>query len=137
MMRIFAAVCLLLIMASCGNKKKELTPKPEGVLSKDSLAFYLSEVHIIDAAMRHREVRKKNLQKQAREGFHHYFDTAGVSQDRFVKSLDYWKDNYSEMEEIYDLSMEILSTKLAKLKEVESNDSIRNDTLNNAQPKQR
>lgn len=136
-MRIFAAVCLLLIMASCGNKKKELTFKPEGVLSKDSLAFYLSEVHIIDAAMRHREVRKKNLQKQAREGFNHYFDTAGVSQDRFVKSLDYWKDNYSEMEEIYDLSMEILSTKLAKLKEVESNDSIRNDTLNNAQPKQR
>jgi hypothetical protein len=125
MIRYSLLFCLLLLMQGCGSDEQKLPPKPEQVLSKDSMAFYLSQVHIIDAAMRHRDVRKKSLQPEARQGFVNYFDTAGVSKERFVESVDYWKLNYVEMEEIYNLSMEILSTKLAVLKKVESKDSLK------------
>jgi hypothetical protein len=65
------------------------------------------------------------LQAQAKQGFINYFDTARVSKARFTESLDYWKDHYEEMEEIYDQSMEILSTQLVTLKKVESQDSLK------------
>jgi hypothetical protein len=125
MMRYGTLFCLLLLIQGCTSDEQKLPPKPANVLSKDSMAFYLSQVHIIDAAMRHRDVRKKSLQPQARQGFINYFDTAGVSKERFVESLNYWKENYVEMEEIYDNSMEILSTRLAVLKQVESKDSLK------------
>jgi len=124
-MRYGTLFCLLLLIQGCTSDEQKLPPKPANVLSKDSMAFYLSQVHIIDAAMRHRDVRKKSLQSQARQGFINYFDTAGVSKERFVESLNYWKENYVEMEEIYDNSMEILSTRLAVLKQVESKDSLK------------
>lgn len=125
MIRYCALLFLLISVQSCGSNEEEVRQKPAHVLSKDSVSFYLSQVHIIDAAMRHRDVRKKSLQLEARQGFNHYFDTADISKERFIESLNYWKDNYVEMEEIYDLSMEILSTKLAVLKRVESQDSLK------------
>jgi len=84
------------------------------------MAFYLSEVHIIDAAMRNREVRRKSLQSYAKRGFVYYFDTAGVSHEKFVRSLDFWRQDTKEMAAIYDVAMERLSVKLAAAKQNES-----------------
>ena len=126
MIRLILLSIILLSLQGCGSDKNPApAKKPTHILSKDSMAFYLSEIHIVDAALRHRDVRKKGLQAQAKQGFINYFDTAHVSKARFTESLDYWKDNYEEMEEIYDQSMEILSTQLVTLKKVESQDSLK------------
>ena len=126
MIRLILLSFLFLSLQGC-NADKNPGPaiEPAHILSKDSMAFYLSEVHIVDAALRHRDVRKKGLQAQAKKGFINYFDTAHVSKARFTESLNYWKDNYEEMEEIYDQSMELLSTQLVTLKKGESQDSLK------------
>ena len=83
---------LMAVIVSCGGEapKRQV---PNGVLQKDSMAYYLSQIHVVDAAMRHREVRKQSLQSYAKRGFIEYFDTAQVSRDRFLKSLEFWSED--------------------------------------------
>ncbi|NQV51576.1 MAG: DUF4296 domain-containing protein [Flavobacteriales bacterium] len=106
----------LVFLLACGSDKPTPRPVPPDVLSKDSMAFFLSQVHVVDAAMRHRDVRKENLQVYAKRGFIEYFDTAQVSRKKFVQSLAFWGADFEEMSEIYDLAMERLSTQTARLK---------------------
>jgi hypothetical protein len=115
---IFAIVGSLL--ASCGPEKPPSRRVPDGVLSADSMAFFLSQIHLIDAAMRHREVRKQTLQSYAKKSFILYFDTAAVSRDRFLTSMAFWSEDFEAMSGIYDQAMDRLSTKLAKLETPES-----------------
>jgi len=111
---------LMLVLVSCSTKKETKTPPPD-VMGKDSLAYHLGNIHFIDAAMRHRVVRKQSLQAQAKMAFIEYFDTSGTSQQRFETSLAYWRDDFEAMDEIYAKSMEMLSMKLAKANPPESN----------------
>ena len=118
-MRRLAPLLLLAIIVACGDGRPKNIKAPPGILPKDSMAYFLSQVHMIDAATRHREVRKHNLQVYAKQGFLVYFDTAKVSRERFLASLEFWGDDFDQMSEIYDLAMERLSTQMAKLKSEE------------------
>ncbi|MEQ9187309.1 MAG: DUF4296 domain-containing protein [Cryomorphaceae bacterium] len=112
-------ILVVLIMAlffGCGQKTPPPRKVPSSVLSKDSMAYFLSQVHIVDAAMRHRDVRKENLQVYAKRGFIEYFDTAQVNRERFLESLAFWGEDFEEMSGIYDMAMERLSTQMARLK---------------------
>jgi hypothetical protein len=109
----------LLIAVSCGEKTVSTRPVPDHILPKDSMALFLGQIHLVDAASRHREVRKQSLQSYAKRGFIEYFDTAHVSRERFLESLSFWGEDFQEMDEIYDLAMERLSTQMAKLKSEE------------------
>lgn len=111
---------LALLIVACGEEEKPSRVAPEGILPKDSMAYYLSQVHIMDAAMRHRKVRKGNMQSYAKRGFIEYFDTAGVSHDRFIRSLEFWAEDFEEMSEVYDLAMERISTQMVRLKQEEA-----------------
>lgn len=112
----YTGIILCILFSACNGDQREVRELPRGILPKDSMAYYLSQLHIIDAAMRHREVRKSALQSYAKRGFIEYFDTAGVSHERFVKSLEFWGDDFEDMSEVYDLAMERLSTQLAREK---------------------
>jgi hypothetical protein len=83
------------------------------------MAYFISQVHLIDAASRQREIKKGNLQVYAKRGFIEYFDTAKVSRERFLKSLEFWGDDFDDMAEVYDIAMERLSTQAAQLKKEE------------------
>ena len=115
-MKALIPLLALLFLLACTSDKPAPRPVPVDVLSKDSMAYFLSQVHVIDAAMRHRDVRKENLQVYAKRGFIEYFDTAQVSRAKFVRSLEFWGADFEEMSEIYDLAMERLSTETARLK---------------------
>ncbi len=83
------------------------------------MALFMADIQVLEAAIRSREVRKQKLQDEARLAYIGYFDTAAVSKDRFMKSLDHWKNDFGIMETIYDDAMEILSTRVAKEKKQE------------------
>jgi len=119
MKQLAAFLLSAILLASCGSEEKAPREVPDGVLSKDSMAYYLSEVHVIDAALRHRKVRKGNMQPYAKRAFIEYFDTAQISRDRFVESLEFWAEDFEELSEIYDMSMERISTQIVQLKREE------------------
>jgi hypothetical protein len=109
-----AVLCL-----SCNERKSvsSLPPPPRGVLSADSLAILLADLQVFEAAIRSRETRRDGLQDEARLAYLNYFDTVGISEERFKTSLNFWKDDLFVMEQIFDQSMEILSTRMAKAKQ--------------------
>ncbi|NCG28970.1 MAG: DUF4296 domain-containing protein [Bacteroidetes bacterium] len=115
-MKWFSLISTLIVLASCGSGNEVVREKPNGVLPIDSMAMYMADVHLLDAATRHREVRKLGIQAHVKKAYFDYFDTCGISRVRFDKSLDYWSADNEEMIQVYDLSMEILSTKLADIK---------------------
>lgn len=118
-MKYLAILLLLIVLSGCASDEKDAdkVTYPSIVMPPDSLAFHLANIHILEAAMRHRDVRKQALQLNAKNGFEDYFDTSKVSRERFERSLSYWEKNFDEMANIYDLAMERLSTKLARMKQ--------------------
>ena len=76
----------------------------------------MADLHLLDAATRHRDVRKLGIQAHVKNAYFEYFDTCGITQERFDKSLDYWSEDNEDMIQVYDLTMEILSTRLADVK---------------------
>lgn len=116
---LLGSILLTVICIACNENKpySNLPPQPEGILSSDSLAILLADLQVFEAAIRSREARRDGLQDEARLAYLHYFDTSGISEERFKKSLDYWKNDLLIMEQVFDKSMEILSTKMAKAKQ--------------------
>jgi hypothetical protein len=112
------AFSILLMTGGCGDGKdaSQALQVPQGVMAPDSMAIVMAEIQVLEAAIRSREVRKQKLQDEARLAYIGYFDTAAVSKDRFMHSLNYWKRDFGMMESIYDEAMEILSTRMAKEK---------------------
>lgn len=115
-MRLLHVILIAFIFTSCGDEEKVARERPADVLPMDSMARYMSELHMIDAATRHRDVRKLGIQAHVKKAYFDYFDTCGITRERFDKSLDYWSGDNEEMIQVYDLSMELLSTKLADIK---------------------
>lgn len=110
----------LLALSGCSNEtQRSESTIPAGVIPADSMAIYMADIQVLEAAIRSREVRKQKLQDEARLAYINYFDTASVSKDRFLKSLDYWKHDFGMMASIYDRAMETLSTRMAKQKKLE------------------
>jgi hypothetical protein len=116
---VFFGIVFASVFTSCGNNENAPREVPDGILSQDSMAYFISQVHLIDAASRQREIKKGNLQVYAKRGFIEYFDTAKVSRGRFLKSLEFWGDDFDDMAEVYDIAMERLSTQAAQLKKEE------------------
>jgi len=115
MKRFLVYTILLVLLAGCNKSKPR--PKPDYVLSPDSMALLLAEVHVLNSASQHREARRQHFQKFIEAEQSVLFDSLGVPRARFDSSLTFWLQDPERMLEIYDQSMNILSTKLAKVKQ--------------------
>lgn len=119
---------MTLIVACSGEQSEDQTLQvPQGIIPPDSMALFMADIQVLEAAIRSREVRKQKLQDEARVAYIGYFDTAAVSKDRFMKSLDHWKNDFGIMETIYDDAMEILSTRVAKEKKQEEEEGAQTE----------
>ena len=109
--RLFLSLFLLI-----GCKSKEPKPIPSGIYSKDTLVMLFAETQIINAKGQHREARSQKLAELILLDEQHLFDSLGVTQEKYKKSLDFYLEDYDLMSDTYDEVLTNLSTKLAKLR---------------------
>jgi uncharacterized protein YcfL len=109
--RLFLSLFLLI-----GCKSKEPNPIPSGIYSKDTLVMLFAETQIINAKGQHREARSQKLAELILLDEQHLFDSLGVTQEKYKKSLDFYLEDYDLMSDTYDEVLTNLSTKLAKLR---------------------
>jgi hypothetical protein len=84
------------------------------VLSDDSLALMLVEVHFRNAVIQHKHIKGKPAEALAWDDYERVFDSLGVSRERFDSSLHYYLGISGAMEPIYDMALSALSTRLAE-----------------------
>lgn len=118
------SLCILLLLALLACSEEARRERPTYVLPQDSMALVLSEVHVLNAASQHREARKQHFQKFIESEHIALFDSLGIDQARFDSSLNFWLQEPKEMIGIYDVSMNLLSEKLAKVKQKAPVDSV-------------
>ena len=75
-----------------------------------------AETQIINAKGQHREARSQKLAELILLDEQHLFDSLGVTQEKYKKSLDFYLEDYDLMSDTYDEVLTNLSTKLAKLR---------------------
>ena len=104
-MRIVLSICIIFMLFSC--REKTIRVKPKNVLPSDSMALILVEVHMMNAAHPHRDVRKKKLQPYALKEYQAMFDSVKVSEQRFEESFDWWNDEPEDIRGILDETLNI------------------------------
>lgn len=109
---------LLLALAACGGEEKRV--RPSNVLSPDSMALFMAEVQLVNAKSQHRESRRKKLLELIKKEQLDLFDSLGVDKECFDRSMDYYMEDVSEMEQIHIDAMNILSERMAKIKSAQS-----------------
>jgi hypothetical protein len=101
----------LLLLVSCVESKKEI---PVGVISKDTMARVLINVHLAEA-----KVSIKNLPPDSsliyyqilRENIYKKF---GINQEKFDKSMSYYTNNVKELDQIYEVVVDSLGLQESK-----------------------
>lgn len=114
MSRLILYICCVALLVGCTKKKPR--QRPNYVLPQDSMAMILSEVHLLNAVSQHRESRRQHFQKFVEAEQKVLFDSLGVPMARFDSSMTFWLQDPKKMKEIYDESMNVLSTRLAQVK---------------------
>lgn len=113
-MKTHAYLLALLTLAACSKSKKDDRPVPENLIGKDTMALIMAETAIFNAKSQHTDTRKKDFKELIIEEEIMFFDSLGIAQDDFKRSLHYYMDNPKEMEAVYDEAMNLLTTRLAQ-----------------------
>lgn len=113
-MRITAFAVGIIFLVSCSSD--EVRKRPSSVLSEDSMAVVLAELQVINAKFQHRDAKQKKLTDFIILEQHEFFDSLGVTQTHFDRSMKYYMQDYVEMQALHDKAMNLLSTRIAKYK---------------------
>lgn len=129
MNRLIIYICCVALMAGCTKKKPR--QRPGYVLPQDSMAMILAEVHLLNAVSQHRESRRQHFQKFVEAEQKALFDSLGVPVARFDSSMTFWLEDPKKLKEIYDESMNVLSTRLAQVKRPATDTVVRHGGADN------
>lgn len=119
---------VILLFAAC-SESEENRKKPGYVLPADSMSEILAGIHILNARHQHRDIRKEKLQAYVIQDFQYYYDSIGVSQERYDSSFAWWSEDPEAMQQLLDKSLNILNSQVSQLKTEKKNRSVNTDTL--------
>lgn len=114
-----------LFLASCQDIEK--SPKPEDLLSEDKMVEVLTEIALLNGA---RTYNKNMLQEKGIDPYEHLQEKFDVDSSQFIRSNNYYSENYKEYSKIYSRvkeRLEAMQVVYDSIREVEERkrDSLR------------
>lgn len=113
-MKKLALLSLCIVLFACNEKENRV--RPAYVLPSDSMAVMLADIQMLNAGYQHRDVRRDKLQAFAIKEYDAYFDSVGVSKERYDSSFSWWSRDTDAMQALYDNSLNILSIRVTEEK---------------------
>ncbi|TRO64315.1 DUF4296 domain-containing protein [Christiangramia sabulilitoris] len=118
-------VLLLLFSVSCQNLEK--TERPEDLIPEDQMIDVLTEIALLNAA---RNYNKQKLESTGIDPTGYVFAKYNIDSLQFERSNDYYAEQYSDYERIYDsvkVRLQVIKTRMDSLRaiEVKIEDSIK------------
>jgi hypothetical protein len=113
-MKKLAVLSLSFMLFACNEKENRV--RPAYVLPSDSMALFLADVQMLNAGYQHRDVRKDKLQAFAIKEYDAYFDSVGVSKERYDSSFNWWSRDTDALQALYDNTLNILSIRVTEEK---------------------
>lgn len=110
----FLLVFFACFLFSCSVKKKE-TEFPPGLISQDSMAVILADIHAVEALINHGLLINNNAPATASAYYEGVYRKNKVSRKRFEESYNFYKENPEVLSKIYDKAIEELSSRQGKL----------------------
>ncbi len=126
---LFRIKCLWFILPftfllSCKDKTVII---PDSVITRDSMAQVLSDIQLVEAMRTNKELTDSISKDTIMKIYSILFNKHGISEEQFEQSLDFYKDHPTLLEEIFDKTINELSSRQAVLgsKNTARADSIR------------
>lgn len=111
---IYLTAALLLILTSCSPKNDELVI-PDNVVPKDKMTDILVEIQIVEGALIYKRSTGQ-IYNDFRDYYYTFiFDKYDVSQKKFDRSMDFYKENLEVLDKIYEEVLKRLETKKRKV----------------------
>ena len=124
MKRFGTAIFALFLLAGCGTGVTfEGPPAPEGVIARDTFVQVLTEVHLIEGALKQRLFRNDDGQERALSHYAELYDRWGIDEERFKTTYTWWYQRPIEMDALLEEVAENLTELERQLTESE-NDSV-------------
>ena len=115
----------LFVFVSCQDLKK--TERPDNLIPEDKMIDVLTELALVNAA---RNYNKQKLEQTGIEPDVYVYEKYGIDSLQFERSNDYYAEQYTQYERIYDSvksRIQVMKSRLDSLREIEVKieDSIR------------
>lgn len=104
-----------LILISCTVKKKEIV-LPAGIISPDSMAVILADMHSVEALITHGLLINNNPSATAFSYYEGVYLQNKISRERFEESYNFYRLQPALLKEIYNKVIEELSSRQGALK---------------------
>lgn len=119
----------ILLSSSCSLEQKEISI-PDNVISKDSMVLILADVHIQEAMINQYSQEGRLMKMNPAKQYQLIFDKYHISKERYDSSYQFYLDNPSLLNKIYE-NVVIELTK--KQTEIEQDKSIDTTVVKNSE----
>lgn len=118
-----ALIIIILFFSSCLLEKKEISI-PNYVISQDSMVHILVDVHIQEAMMNQYSQEGRHMKMNPVKQYQLIFDKYKISKERYDSSYQFYLDNPSLMNKIYESVVIELSKKQAEIEQDKTIDTV-------------
>ncbi|MFN7014069.1 MAG: DUF4296 domain-containing protein [Bacteroidia bacterium] len=119
----------ILLFSSCSLEKKEISI-PDYVITQDSMVHILADVHIQEAMMNQYSQEGRHMKMNPIKQYQLIFDKYNISKERYDSSYQFYLDNPSLLNKIYENVVIELTKKQA---EIEQDKSINTNVTSKAE----
>lgn len=107
---IFLLFLILPFVYTCKSNKQKIS-KPENFIQKEKMAEILADIHIAEASLLYIHKNKDSFAQYTVDYYHYISEIYDIDEKIFLDNMNYYLSNLEELNEIYALVNEILSTK--------------------------
>lgn len=129
MMRLFTLGSLLLFVTGCGTGANfDGPPPPEGVIGQDTFVQVLTEVHLIEGALKQRLFRNDDATERALSHYAELYERWGIDEERFKATYTWWYQRPEAMDALLEEVAERLTELERELVDTETDDPASTDS---------
>ncbi|MFA5416827.1 MAG: DUF4296 domain-containing protein [Bacteroidales bacterium] len=112
----FPTLLLFFLVTSCYKNHKEVSPKPESLLSKQQMVEILTSMQLIEGESVMKRDKLKDVQYAENKHTREVYKAFGITPNQLAENLDYYQDQPELMIEIFDEVLANLSKLQAEVK---------------------
>lgn len=109
---LLTGIAILLIYQGCRSERKDEVGKvPPGIIPADTMVQVLVDVHLIEASLKVKHVKKEENERFTEYYYDQLFEKHGITREQFDQSIEY----YERDSELIDAMYERVITELNKI----------------------
>lgn len=112
----------ILLFSSCSLEQKEISI-PDYVITQDSMIHILADVHIQEAMMNQYSQEGRHMKMNPEKQYQLIFDKYHISKERYDSSYQFYLDNPSLLNKIYENVIIELTKKQSEIEQDKSIDT--------------